>query len=178
MLLDQLAAAGAKATFFVLGMAAHAERPLLRRMQAAGHAIGNHGYHHRHPWTMSAQRARREVREGAAAIADVTGARPVWFRPAHGRLRPAMIDEARSLGQQVVLWSRSAIDWGPLGTADGILHRLDALTAGDVVLLHDSPRKRNRPDQTILALPKLLQRLREQNLRPESLQQRDSITEA
>lgn len=155
-ILDILAASNACATFFVIGQQAQACAALVRRIVSEGHVIGNHGWSHRHPWTLRTSAARREVRDGASAIADILGFRPILFRPPHGRLRPAMVDEARSSGQSVVLWTRSAVDWGPSGHATAIAKRLAKTIAGDIVLMHDSGRGINRPEQLVTVLPRQL----------------------
>ena len=165
-IMDVLDASGARATFFVIGRAAERSAPLLRRLRASGHEIGNHTYSHHHPWTMSTARARREVRDGAESIAQALGEAPRWFRPPHGRLRHAMADEAQNGGQRVVLWSLSAIDWGPLGRVERIAARLDHVDAGDIVLMHDSRNRHNHPEETLRALPAFLGRLRGRGLVP------------
>ena len=157
--LDVLDGAGAKATFFVIGRAAQAASTLVRRIAADGHEIGNHTYSHRHPWTMREAAARREVRDGAAAIAEVVGHAPRLYRPPHGRMRQCMIEEARYGGQATVLWSLSAVDWGPFGRAAGIEGRLRAVAAGDIVLMHDGRRSQNRPAELVLVLPRFLAEL-------------------
>jgi peptidoglycan-N-acetylglucosamine deacetylase len=154
--LQVLAAARVRASFFVIGRLARGHADLLRAAHAAGHTIGNHGWDHAHPWTLTRMRAYREVRDGADAIAQVLGARPAWYRPPHGRLSPYVIDAVRSEEQQIVLWNRSAVDWGPLATPRRILNRLRNVQAGDVVLLHDGPLRHNRPDQSVRMLPVLL----------------------
>jgi peptidoglycan/xylan/chitin deacetylase (PgdA/CDA1 family) len=164
--LDVLAKAGARATFFVVGRAVHAAPALLRRIAADGHEIGNHTYGHRHPWTMRESEARREVRDGAAAIADTLGRAPCGFRPPHGRARRCMVEEAALSGQRTVLWSLSAIDWGPLGHASSIAARLNKVGPCDVVLMHDGRCRHNRPDQMLQVLPGLLARLDERRLAP------------
>jgi peptidoglycan/xylan/chitin deacetylase (PgdA/CDA1 family) len=118
-ILDILASAGVGATFFVIGHLARQHAQLVRRLAAAGHEVGNHTWSHRHPWTVPASVGRREVRDGAAAIADALGRSPTLFRPPHGRVRECMVEEALRGGQTPVLWSRSAIDWGPLGHVSG-----------------------------------------------------------
>src|SRR5262245_774024 len=145
--LDIRAAAQIAATFFAVGANARRLPHLVRRVVAEGHAIGNHTFSHRHPWTMLPARAREEVAAGAAAIADIVGAAPRFYRPPHGRLRRCMIDQAERTGQSVVLWDRSAVDWGPLGSVNGIHERLSAVGAGEIVLMHDGRNKHNRPDQ-------------------------------
>jgi peptidoglycan/xylan/chitin deacetylase (PgdA/CDA1 family) len=158
-ILDVLSQAGVHATFFMIGCRAQAAPALVRRVVSEGHAIGNHTFRHRHPWTLSTQAARREVRDGSAAIADITGQAPTLFRPPFGRLRRSMMEEACAIGQAVVLWNRSAVDWGPLGTARGISTRLSDFQSGDIVLMHDGYGKRNKPDLLAQVLPAILREL-------------------
>ena len=165
-ILDLLAEANMRATFFVVGREARAQAPLLRRIVAQGHEIGNHTWSHRHPWTMLASAARQEVHDGAAAIADIIGQGARFFRPPHGRLRSCMIEAAASRGQQLVLWNRSAVDWGPLGRARGIAARLALVQAGDIVLMHDGGGGINHPGELVKALPSFLADLSRRGLVP------------
>ena len=164
--LDALEQAGVQATFFAIGQQAQRAPDLMRRIHAAGHAIGNHTYSHRHPWFMSQRTARAQVRDGAKALSDVVGVAPRFYRPPHGRQRACMSDEAQHCGEQVVLWSVSAIDWGPFGAADSIEKRLNVVKGGDVVLMHDGRNQHNRPDQLLQILPLFLRRLADRGLRP------------
>jgi peptidoglycan/xylan/chitin deacetylase (PgdA/CDA1 family) len=157
--LDALAAAGAHATFFVLGRLAMQHASLVRRAHELGHEIANHSYSHRHPWTLSRATSRQEIRAGADAIADILGERPCWYRPPHGRLGRHGAQAAFLEHQRIALWNVSAVDWGPLAATPRIVQRLQHLRAGDVVLLHDGPLRHNRPDQTVAALPRLFSAL-------------------
>lgn len=157
-ILDALEGGQARASFFVIGQLAQRCAPLLRQAHAAGHAICNHGWSHRHPWTLGRARALQEVRGGADAIAQAIGASPVWFRPPHGRLSPWLAAAARAEQQRIVLWSVSAVDWGPLGAPGQVARRAGMARPGDVVLLHDGPWLHNRPASTLDALPAILQR--------------------
>jgi len=154
--LDVLAEAGAAATFFCVGSRSRSAGGLLRRMLRGGHSVGNHTYTHRHPWVLSAHAARGEVRDGSAAIADVTGVQPAFFRPPYGRLRRCMAAEASALGQSVVLWNKSARDFWPLGGASRIAGRLQGLQGGDIVLMHDGRGQRNCPAALLQVLPGVL----------------------
>jgi peptidoglycan/xylan/chitin deacetylase (PgdA/CDA1 family) len=167
--LAELDAAQAKATFFVIGRLAQRHAALLRAARAAGHGIGNHGYSHRHPWTLTRSQARHEVRDGADAIAQAIGESPGWFRPPHGRLGAHFADVAGEERQRIALWSLSAVDWGPLATAPRILARLRAIRGGDIVLMHDGPLRHNRPDRTLRALPDVLPCLMRRGPRPAAL---------
>ena len=168
-ILDILSQANVHATFFIVGRPAREQAPLVRRIAAHGHEIGNHTWSHRHPWTMLASVARKEVRDGAAAIADILGHGPRFFRPPHGRLRRCMIEEAESGGQILMLWNRSAVDWGPLGAARAIAARLGAVQAGDIVLMHDGGRGINHPDELVKVLPEFLSNLSRRGLVPSRL---------
>jgi len=165
-ILDLLAEASAPATFFVIGCRARSAAGLLRRSVAEGHDIGNHGWSHRHPFTMSARRARAQVADGALALADLLGRPARYFRPPHGRVRRCMVDEAVAQGQSLVLWSLSAIDWGPLGSSRAIARRLRRAAAGDIVLMHDGDRGINRTAELAASLPEFLAGLDQRGLRP------------
>ena len=157
--LEHLARANAHATFFVIGANAVRQRNLVRRIAAAGHAVGNHTLTHAHPWTVNARRARAEVRDGAAAIADVLGFEAKLFRPPHGARRRCMLEEAQAQGESLVMWDISAIDWGWLGTAPRIAKRLGRVKAGNIILMHDGANKHNRPDQLLRVLPSFLKEI-------------------
>ena len=157
--LDVLAQCEVRATFFVLGRLASRHQTLLRRALGLGHALGNHSYAHRHPWLLSARSARAEVRDGADAVAQATGAWPRWYRPPHGRLGRYGRDAARECGESIALWSRSAVDWGPLASGASVARRLDGIGPGEIVLLHDGPLRHNHPACTLAALPVVLEAL-------------------
>jgi peptidoglycan/xylan/chitin deacetylase (PgdA/CDA1 family) len=168
-ILDLLAQARMHATFFAIGQCAQREPDLMRRIVAGGHAVGNHTFSHRHPWFMSSRMARAQVRDGAKALSDATGREPVLYRPPHGRVRPCMTDEARLHGERMVMWDRSAIDWGWLGTGPRIAARLARVRADDIVLMHDGQNVHNRPDQLLQILPEFLSELARRGLRSSAL---------
>jgi peptidoglycan/xylan/chitin deacetylase (PgdA/CDA1 family) len=167
--LDLLAQHAVRATFFVIGRAARDAAGIVQRIGEAGHEVENHSWSHRHPWALSASAARGEVRDGAAAVADLVGRAPRYFRPPHGRLRRSMSEAAQEDGQQIALWSVSAVDWGPFGHAAGIAARLRRVQAGDIVLMHDGKRGINRPEELERVLPGFLQALSERCLEPAPL---------
>lgn len=171
-ILDILAQAVAPATFFLVGQLAVRHPALVRRMAAEGHEAGNHTWSHRHPWTVLSAKARKEVHDGAAAIAGIIGRAPKFFRPPHGRLRRCMMEEAERGGQTLVLWNRSVVDWGPLGSARAVANRLSAAQAGDIILMHDGGRGINHPEELVKVLPEFLSNLSRRGLVPSLLPDR------
>jgi polysaccharide deacetylase family protein (PEP-CTERM system associated) len=79
-LLERLAAAGVRATFFVLGWIARRYPALVRRAAAAGHEIAFHGMTHRRCDEMPPGELRRELEEGKALLEDLAGAAVAGFR--------------------------------------------------------------------------------------------------
>jgi peptidoglycan-N-acetylglucosamine deacetylase len=76
-LLDEL---HARATFFVLGMAARAHPDLLERIVAAGHEIGCHGDAHLAVHTQTRQEFAADLRAARTTIEDLSGRAPVGYR--------------------------------------------------------------------------------------------------
>lgn len=170
-ILDVLAECKTRASFFVLGAAAERYPQLIERMLAEGHTVGNHTFSHCHPWTISADRARKEVADGSKILRDICGNPPRWFRPPHGRLRRAMLRQVEAENMRTVLWSHSVIDWGPMGTDAGIAQRLNGIRSGDIVLMHDGKRQHNHPQITAQQLPEAIDWLTRQGIVPVTLDQ-------
>lgn len=80
VLLDLLAEHGARGTFFVLGWVAERHPDLVRRIAAAGHEIGSHGWWHYRVHTIDRDTFRDEVRRSRAILEDLAGAAVTGFR--------------------------------------------------------------------------------------------------
>ena len=154
--LDALAAASVRATFFVIGQRARKYPQLVERIVREGHTLGNHTYYHHPPVRTSAPRLMREVYKTAAVLEQF--AKPVkLFRPPLGRVSAGKLGRLWHARQTVVLWSYDPLDCRRR-SADELCERFvrKPPRAGDLVLLHDV-----RP-QTAEALPQLLSCLRQQ----------------
>ena len=171
--LDALAAAGAHATFFVLGDRADRHPELVRRVVGEGHEIGLHGADHRRLTTLDAATVADGLCEARAALERIAGTEVRWFRPPFGSQSLRTFAAARRAGLTPVVWTAWGEDWvdqPPAVVADRIV---DGLGAGDIVLLHDGlagdPREPATPDPLrgvraeIVAL--LLERLTAMELR-------------
>jgi peptidoglycan/xylan/chitin deacetylase (PgdA/CDA1 family) len=160
-LLDVLDAFGAKATFFMVGRAAHAHRDVVERAARAGHEIGNHTWSHEALPALSLRAQRREIERGARALAPF-GSR--LLRPPYGQQSRLSHLVARAHGHTVVAWSLAVHDWS-LDTPDAIADRVAArVRPGDIVLLHDGlvdrdGRRANGRAVVVSAVAELLARL-------------------
>jgi peptidoglycan-N-acetylglucosamine deacetylase len=159
-LLDLLKEFQLKATFFVLSSKAEQYPDLILRMHDEGHLIGIHNYVHRANWVMTPWAARRQLNHSAAILQNITGVRPVYFRPPWGLLN--FFDLFLPKEFQIVLWSIMVGDWRRRGGSEKIKNRLlRKIKEGAVILLHDNGEtwgaNPDAPNFTIKALRELLQ---------------------
>lgn len=80
VILDLLAAADVKATFFTLGWIARRHPKLVRAIQRAGHEIASHGDWHQLVTTQTPAEFRADVRAAKSVLEDVTGRRIDGYR--------------------------------------------------------------------------------------------------
>jgi peptidoglycan-N-acetylglucosamine deacetylase len=134
-LLEILAAHDARATFFVVGEAAAAQRDLISRMVAAGHAVGNHSWSHASFHLLSGKQRRDQLRRTRTILDELGGVR--LFRPPFGHQSLFSRLDIWRMGYQVVTWNILTEDW--LGhTAEEILAGLTPrLKSGTIILFHD-----------------------------------------
>lgn len=79
-LLDQLAAAGVKATFFVVGEIARTHPGLVRAIHDAGHEVGSHSWDHRRVHRFTPESFREDLLRSKDALEQATGAAVWGFR--------------------------------------------------------------------------------------------------
>jgi polysaccharide deacetylase family protein (PEP-CTERM system associated) len=79
-LLDLFDAAGARATFFCLGIVARRFPGLLRDIVARGHEVASHGSAHAPVFSLGPAAFRTDLRRSIAAIEDAAGARVIGYR--------------------------------------------------------------------------------------------------
>jgi peptidoglycan/xylan/chitin deacetylase (PgdA/CDA1 family) len=159
-----------RATFFVLGSSIRRWPHLGRAVVAAGHEIACHGDTHRTMTRAGPRATRDELRAARAAIVEATGRAPRFYRPAYGRFNLASWIEAPRLGMQRTMWSAGAADWKIESTPEVIALRiLQAARPGAILLLHDADGEPGAPENTLRAVPPILEGLRARGLTPVTL---------
>lgn len=79
-ILDLLAKAGARGTFFVVGWLAQRQPQLVRTIASAGHEVASHGWDHRVIEAQSRDAFRASARRSKAVLEDITGSPVLGFR--------------------------------------------------------------------------------------------------
>lgn len=169
--LELLASAGVRATFFVVGRKALAHPQLVREIAAAGHEIGLHGFDHDRLFSLrSPGRVMRDIRRTQAAIAAAGVAEPQLFRPPIGFISHLTVWGARNAGVTLVGCSVRALDGFASASPERVSERLvRAARPGALLALHDTAERDDYSPASIQALPRLLEALRERNLRAVTL---------
>jgi len=163
---EQLAAYGARGTFFCVGDNLARYPELARAALAAGHRLGNHTQHHRSAWNTPRAEYLAGVAECQKLLAKMqlpaVDFRPITsglladkplFRPPYGRLTWPVLRQLRP-HYRVVMWSLLTRDYDPdLAPERALRLALAATRPGDIMVLHDS-RKASRSLRFLL--PRLL----------------------
>lgn len=166
-MLDTLDAAGARATFFVIGRHLENHRDIAVRALREGHELGNHSWMHSYLQNFyRTDQQQSDVERSTRLIQELSGsaAQPL-YRPPVGLKSPPLARVAHARKLKVVAWSlhsRDTLSRDPVATAERVLSRI---TAGDIVLMHDGHERDGKHRRiAAAALPLILRGLRERGL--------------
>lgn len=136
--LDVLAEADWRGTFFVVGERAARHPELVRRIASEGHAIGNHTETHAPPAAINATAFLEEVYRTRALIQRLTGNSSDLVRPPLGKLTWRKLIGLWRARQSVVLWNVDPRDFSMRTGVDARRWGASYIPrGGDIVLLHD-----------------------------------------
>jgi peptidoglycan/xylan/chitin deacetylase (PgdA/CDA1 family) len=149
-LLSQLAAAGARATFFVVGAEVARNPELAAAIVAAGHELGLHSHTHPRMPTLGDKAIMREFYRSRQAIQEAVGQDLTIYRPPFGMhsSRVGRLAEAA-----IIMWDVDPQDWRRANQRKISSHITARVQPGSIVLLHELAA-------TTRALPEILEKLR------------------
>jgi peptidoglycan-N-acetylglucosamine deacetylase len=163
-ILDILEREKVPATFFVVGLQAEKNIPLLQRINRDGYEIGNHTFTHNNVAKMSNQRAAIEMKLTRLLIESVTGRTTILFRaPYNADSEPHTYEELEPIERSrlenylTIGESIDPNDWELGVTPDSIvartIYQVETREAS-IILLHDAGGVTRQA--TIDALPKII----------------------
>jgi len=166
-IVDYLHAAHVPATFFVVGRAVEQYPDVVRKEVRYGNALGNHSWDHAHMVLERSQHIAREIEQTDDVIYRITGIHTRLFRPPFGARDYAVINTARRMGYQVIMWSVPLPrDWErppPTVIRDRVLRYVKD---GDIIVLHDGNRgKGGNRENTVEATKLIVEALRARGYR-------------
>ncbi len=169
-ILDILEMEKVPASFFIVGIVAQENLPILKRIYKDGFEIGNHTFTHSNIAKMSPERSELEMKSTRLIIEAVTGHSTILFRaPFNADSEPQTFEEieplARSKKDNYISVGESIDpnDWNVAAgvNADSIFNRTVRLANANnanIILLHDAGGDRNA---TVEALPRIIKYFRE-----------------
>nr|WP_294898623.1 glycosyltransferase [uncultured Pedobacter sp.] len=149
-------------TFFMVGIMAQNNIPLVKEVFDDGYEIGNHTFFHPDLSKVSEARVIFELNATRKLIECITGRSTILFRApynadAEPQVRAEVLPVAQSRAQNYINVGESIDphDWEPGVTADQIVNGVIAQhDKGSVILLHDAGGDRS---QTVKALPRIIE---------------------
>lgn len=143
--LDELKKWDAKASFFCIGDNVARYQALFERIQAEGHAIGNHTMHHLNGWKTNDAAYIEDIQQAAAWIPSSL------FRPPYGRIRFSQLNAIKKYrDMKVVMWSLLSGDFdtkiSPEKCAANVIGRIKN---GDIIVFHDSIKAKENLTYTL-----------------------------
>ncbi|RKR19846.1 peptidoglycan/xylan/chitin deacetylase (PgdA/CDA1 family) [Arthrobacter oryzae] len=164
-ILQSLAAAGVRATFFLTGSWAAANPGGVAAIVAGGHRVGNHSMTHPAFTGLSDAGIADQIKSAERAI-RAAGADPrPFFRFPFGDRDARTIAAVNNLGYLPVRWSVDSLGWK--GTSGGVTAQLvvtrvlAGLRPGEIVLMHVGSNPDDRTTLDADALPRLISRIRQ-----------------
>ena len=164
-ILDILKREKVPAVFFVVGMEAENNLPLLKRIFNEGHEIGNHTFTHPNIAAVSEERASTEIESTRLLIEAITGRSTVLFRAPYNadaeptteaELKPVSLSKEKNY--YTVGESIDPNDWEKGVIADSIYERTikqyEANPEKGIILFHDAGGNRQA---TVEALPRIIE---------------------
>ncbi len=159
---------GVKATFFCIGRQIPLSASIVRQVSRAGNVIGDHTWDHFDMTRLSITGMQWELDRTAEEIEQVTGVRPVLFRPPYGSINFTVKNVSTQLGLTPTMWGVDPTDWRLPGTGTIVRSVLANTGNGSVILMHDGGGNRS---QTVQALPPIITALRQRGFKFVTVQQ-------
>ena len=149
---------GVTATFFVGGCWADDNDKTLKDIVNSGFEIGNHGYFHKDHKKLSYEKNREEILNCHSVVLRSTGYNMKLFAPPSGAYSKTTVEVATELNYKTIMWSKDTIDWRDSDIQTILKRATKGVSSGDLILMHPKPH-------TLEALPLIIQKIKEQNLK-------------
>lgn len=132
-ILDTLERYDAKATFFMVADNARRYPDLYKAVVEAGHAVGNHTFHHVPPYRQSVGEFMADVRLAAEYVDSRL------FRPPHGLIKRSQQRALAAAGYRMVMFDLNTLDYRADRTAAQVEECVRRyVRPGCIVNMHDS----------------------------------------
>ena len=154
-----------KATFFFVGEFAEKYPESVKKINNAGHEIGNHSMRHLDPTKQEIAEIAADIEQCNTLLYKLTGVKPTLYRAPSGSYNNDTVDAAESLGMTAIQWSADSIDWKDPPPETISQRILKKAAPGGILLFHLGK------ENTLQALPEILAGLAAQGYEFETVSQ-------
>ncbi|NLY85599.1 MAG: polysaccharide deacetylase family protein [Tissierellia bacterium] len=139
-ILDTLDKYNIKSTFFLVGFWVDKYPEDVKEIAKRGHDVGNHSTTHPNMSQLSKEKIIEELRTTGDKIEELTGVKPILFRPPFGDYNDLLIRTCREEGYYPIQWDVDSLDWKELG-AQSVIDRVTRnVKNGSIVLFHNNAK--------------------------------------
>lgn len=129
-----------KTTFFLVGFWVDKYPELVKEISERGHDVGNHSTNHPYMSKLSEEQILKELNTTGDKIKDITGKKPILFRPPYGDYNDRLIRICMENGYYVIQWDVDSLDWKELGTQSVVDRVTRNVNNGSIVLFHNNAK--------------------------------------
>jgi polysaccharide deacetylase family sporulation protein PdaB len=155
------------ATFFLSGPWAIRHPEAVKEIESRGHEIASHGDRHLNLSQYPADVVKENISKSHQDLLSVVNRVAPFFRPPNGDYDDMVIDTARELGFETIIWAVDSMDWKNPGPEYMIRRITGKAFPGAIILCHASDSSR----EIHLALPGIIQGIREKGFKLTTLSQ-------
>ncbi|MCM3694186.1 polysaccharide deacetylase family protein [Neobacillus niacini] len=160
-ILDIFAEAKGKATFFMIGEQMRNHPEVVKQVAEQGHEIGNHTFTHPKLSQLSLEDCREEIDQTEKLIENMTGQKPVVFRPPYLDYNQDTVSIVQQKGYSMIgALNLEAQDWEQPGVEHILKKSRAVVKNGGIFIFHDGFGDRS---QTIEAVRMLVSELTSQD---------------
>lgn len=139
-ILDTLDKYNVKSTFFLVGFWADKYPEDVKEIAKRGHDIGNHSTTHPNMSELSEEKMLEEINITGKKIEELTGKKPILFRPPFGDYNDTLIRTCRENSYYVIQWDVDSLDWKELGVQPVVDRVTRNIRNGSIVLFHNNAK--------------------------------------
>lgn len=155
------------ATFFLSGPWAVRHPEAVKEIDNKGHEIASHGDRHINLSQYPKEIVTENIYKAHQDLLSVVPRVAPFFRPPNGDYDDIVIDTAKELGFETIIWSVDSLDWKNPGPSYMVNRVLERSFPGAIILCHAS----DSSHEIHLALPGIISGLRKKGYRLVTLSQ-------
>lgn len=137
LILETLDKTNTKITFFMVGDWVDKYPEAVKKINDAGHEIGNHSNTHPHVNNLSYEDNIKQIETCNTKIEKITNKKTKLYRAPYGEYNDTVLKSAESINCKTIQWNLDTLDYKGL-TGTEMWNRLDGkLSQGSIILMHN-----------------------------------------